>query len=379
MPQQRTQRPQGATRDTLGAMETIDDLRWQTVQTRRRDGGFVFAVRTTGIYCRPGCPARIPARRNVLAFSAPAQARAAGFRPCKRCAPDDTSPDSATVRLIERAAALLAGEEPLSLGAAASEVGLSRFHFQRLFRRVVGVTPGEYARAHRERRLLTYLRESDSVTDAVYAAGFGSTSRVYGDASLGMTPGSIRAGGRGERLTFAIAASPLGRILVATSDRGVCAIELGDDDDAVLAALHGHFPQADLRRDDDALQTALEQVVALAHDPSTPVDLALDVRGTAFQRKVWNALRAVRPGEPVTYAALARAIGSPRAAQAVGAACGANRLALAIPCHRVVREDGDLAGYRWGIERKRALLAAERDASASPVARPPRRRATLRS
>lgn len=379
MPQQRTRRPRGAGRDTLGDMETIDDLRWQTVQTRRPDDGFVFAVRTTGIYCRPGCPARIPARRNVLTFSAPAQARAAGFRPCKRCAPDDASPDSASVRLIERAAALLASEEPLSLAQTAREVGLSRFHFQRLFRKVVGVTPGEYARAHRERRLRTYLRESDSVADAVYAAGFGSTSRVYGDAALGMTPGSIRTGGRGERLTFAIATSPLGRILVATSDRGVCAIELGDEDDAVLAALHHHFPQAELQRDDDALQTTLERVIALAHDPSTPVDLALDVRGTAFQRKVWNALRTVRPGEPVTYAALARAIGNPRAAQAVGAACRANRLALAIPCHRVVREDGDLAGYRWGIERKRALLAAERDASASPGARAPRRRATLRS
>jgi AraC family transcriptional regulator of adaptative response/methylated-DNA-[protein]-cysteine methyltransferase len=363
----------------LGAMETIDDLRWQLVQTRRRDDAFVFAVRTTGIYCRPGCPSRIPARRNVLAFAGPSEARAAGFRACKRCIPDDPSPDAATIRLIERAAALLAAEEPLSLGDAAREVGLSRFHFQRLFRRIVGVTPGEYARAHRERRLLTHLREGVSVTDAVYAAGFGSTSRVYGDAALGMTPGSIRAGGRGERLTFAIASSPLGRVLVGRSDRGVCAIELGDDDDAVLAAFHAHFPQADVQRDDDALQATLEHVVALAHDPTAPVELALDVRGTAFQRKVWNALRTVRPGEPVTYAALARAIGSPRAAQAVGAACGANRLALAIPCHRVVREDGDLAGYRWGIERKRALLAAERDANASSGASVRRRRATLRS
>ncbi|HYZ16312.1 MAG TPA: bifunctional DNA-binding transcriptional regulator/O6-methylguanine-DNA methyltransferase Ada [Candidatus Acidoferrum sp.] len=360
-------------------METIDDLRWQTVQTRRRDDGFVFAVRTTGVYCRPGCPSRIPARRNVLTFAGGTEARAAGFRPCKRCIPDDTSPDAASVRLIERAAALLTAEDPLPLGDAARAVGLSRFHFQRLFRKIVGVTPGEYARAHRERRLLAQLRDGASVTDAVYAAGFGSTSRVYGDAALGMTPGSIRAGGRGERLTFAIASTPLGRILVATSERGVCAIELGDDDDAVLAAFRSHFPQAEMRRDDDALQSTLEQVVELAHDPATPVDLALDVRGTAFQRKVWNALRTVRPGEPVTYAALARAIGNPRAAQAVGAACGANRLALAIPCHRVVREDGDLAGYRWGIERKRALLARERDASATGGTRPPRRRATVRS
>lgn len=377
MPQQRTRRARGGAGATLGPMETIDDLRWQTVQTRRHDDGFVFAVRTTGIYCRPGCPARLPARRNVLAFAGPSEARTAGFRPCKRCAPDDPSRDTASVRLIERAAALLAADEPLPLGEAAREVGLSRFHFQRLFRRIVGVTPGEYARAYREQRLRSRLREGDSVTDAVYAAGFGSTSRVYGDASLGMTPGSIRAGGQGERLTFAIASSPLGRILVARSDRGVCAIELGDDDEAVLAALRAHFPHADAQRDDAALKTTLETVVALAHDPSTPVDLALDVRGTAFQRKVWNALRNVRPGEPVTYAALARAIGNPRAAQAVGAACGANRLALAIPCHRVVREDGDLAGYRWGVERKRALLERERGASATSGTRAPRRRSTL--
>ncbi|HTJ28121.1 MAG TPA: bifunctional DNA-binding transcriptional regulator/O6-methylguanine-DNA methyltransferase Ada [Candidatus Limnocylindria bacterium] len=341
-------------------MEPIDDLRWETLLSRRPDDRFVFGVRTTGIYCRSGCPARTPARRNVGAFPDAAAAEAAGFRPCKRCAPDDVSPDAAMVRLIERAAKALAAADPPTLTDAARAVGLSRFHFQRLFRRVVGVTPGDYVRAHRDERFRARLRAGESVTSAVHNAGFGSASRVYGDALAGMTPGSVRAGGRGESLTFASAPCALGCVLVATSARGVCAIELGDDEDAVTAALRAHFPYAELQRDEAALRATLDAVVALVDDPATPCTLALDVRGTAFQRKVWNALRAVRPGEPVSYAALARAIGNPRAAQAVGAACGANRLAVAIPCHRVVREDGDLAGYRWGVERKRALLARER-------------------
>jgi AraC family transcriptional regulator, regulatory protein of adaptative response / methylated-DNA-[protein]-cysteine methyltransferase len=379
MPEQRARRAGTRTRGTLGTMETIDDLRWQTVLTRRRDDGFVFGVRSTGIYCRPGCPARTPARRNVVAFRDAAAAEAAGLRACKRCAPNDVSPDAATVRLIERAAAALAADEPPTLAEAAREVGLSRFHFQRLFRRIVGVTPGDYLRARREERFRTRLRAGESVTHAVQGAGFGSASRVYGDSLRGMTPGAERAGGRGESLAFASAPCALGRVLVATSARGVCAIELGDDEEVVIAALRAHFPQADVQRDDAALRATLETLVALVEDPATPCELALDVRGTAFQRKVWNALRAVRPGAPVSYAALARAIGSPRAAQAVGAACGANRLAIAIPCHRVVREDGELAGYRWGVERKRALLARERDAVATSEARPRTRRATLRT
>jgi AraC family transcriptional regulator of adaptative response/methylated-DNA-[protein]-cysteine methyltransferase len=344
---------------TLGAMETIDDLRWQTVLSRRADERFVFGVRTTGIYCRAGCPARTPARRNIVVFADAAEAEGAGFRACKRCAPDERSADAATVRLIERAAQALAAVEPPTLAEAAREVGLSRFHFQRLFRRIVGVTPGDYVRAHRDERFRAQLRAGATVTSALHEAGFGSASRVYGDKLAGMTPGRVRAGGEGELLAFATAPCALGRVLVATSARGVCAIELGDDDEALTTALGAQFPHADVRRDDDALRTTLETVLALVDDPAASCDLALDVRGTAFQRKVWNALRAVRPGEPVSYAALARAIGSPRAAQAVGAACGANRLAIAIPCHRVVREDGELAGYRWGVERKRALLARE--------------------
>ena len=340
-------------------MEPIDDARWESVSRREPDPRFVFAVRTTSVYCRSGCPSRMPARRNVFAFPDPAAAELAGFRPCKRCAPDDVSPDADRVRVIERACALLDAGEPLTLDEVAREVGLSRFHFQRTFRRAVGVTPGEYLRARRGERFRERLSEGASVTTAIQDAGYGSSSRPYAKDALGMTPGRYRAGGRGEHLKFAIASCSLGRVLVATTERGVCAIELGDDDDAVLAALERHIPNAERDRDDDALGETIDAVVALVDDPATPFGLPLDVRGTAFQHRVWNALRAVRPGEHVTYAALARAIGSPRAAQAVGSACAANRLAVAIPCHRVVREDGDLAGYRWGIARKRALLERE--------------------
>lgn len=341
-------------------MEPIDDARWETVRERRRDDRFFFAVRTTSIYCRPGCPSRTPARHNVFAFGDPTAAESAGFRPCKRCAPDDVSADADRVRLIERACALLEADAATPLETVAREVGMSRFHFQRTFRRIVGVTPGEYARARRAERFRTRLASGASVTTAIHDAGYGSSSRPYAAETLGMTPSRYRAGGRGERATYAIAPCSLGRVLVATTERGVCAIELGDDDAAVLAALARHVPNAETHRDDDALRETVDAVVALVDDPAAPFALPLDVRGTAFQRRVWNALRAVRPGEPVTYASLARAVGSPQAAQAVGAACAANRLAVAIPCHRVVREDGGLAGYRWGIERKRVLLDRER-------------------
>src|ERR1700681_762914 len=321
------------------ALQSIDDVRWVTVSGRGRDDRFVFAVRTTSIYCRPGCPSRLPARRNVFVFDDAAAARAGGFRARQRCAPDHVAVD-----------------------AGAREIALSRFHFQRVFRRMTGVTPGEYLRARRAELFRTRLASGATVTAATHDAGYRSSSGASASDALGMTPSRYRAGGRGERLTYATAACSLGRVLVATTERGVCAIELGDDDDAVIAALGRHVPNADLRRDDSALLATVDAVVALVDDPAAPFGLPLDVRGTAFQQRVWNALRAVRPGAPVSYTTLARAVGSPQAAQAVGAACAANRLAVAIPCHRAVREDGGLAGYRWGLERKRALLARERGA-----------------
>jgi AraC family transcriptional regulator of adaptative response/methylated-DNA-[protein]-cysteine methyltransferase len=340
----------------------IDENRWAAVRDRRPDPRFVFAVRTTRIACRPGCPSRTPAPRNVEFFDDfPAAARA-GYRACKRCAPDDVAADADRARLVARACALLAAPEPPALSDVAAAVGLSRFHFQRVFRAVTGVTPGAYLRARRDERFRARLAGGASVTSAIHDAGYGSPSRAYAAEPLGMTPSAFRAGARGERIAFASAPCSLGRVLVATTARGICAIELGDAEDDVSAALARSFPHAERVRDDAALQHALREVVALVDDPAhaRTDTLELDVRGTAFQRKVWTALRAVRPGAPVSYKELARAVGSPGAAQAVGAACAANRLAVAIPCHRVVREDGELAGYRWGIERKRALLARER-------------------
>lgn len=343
-------------------MPTLDERRWRAVSDRLPDPSFVFAVRTTHVACRPGCPARTPSRRNVAFFETFSEAQRAGYRACKRCAPDDVAADADRRRVVARACALLDAADAPPLAEVARAVGLSRFHFQRVFRAVTGVTPGEYVRARRDARFREQLAGAPSVTDAVQEAGYGSMSRAYDADVLGMTPSAYRAGARGERMTVAIAACSLGRVLVATTARGVAAIELGDDDDAVRAAFHAHFPHADVQNDDDALRDTVAAVVALVDDPSLTPELDLDVRGTAFQRRVWNALRALRPGAPTTYAALARAIGSPGAAQAVGAACAANRIAVAIPCHRVVREDGGLAGYRWGIERKRALLERERTA-----------------
>jgi len=339
---------------------TLDDVRWSAVRERRPDPDFIFAVRTTRVACRPGCPSRTPSRHNVRFFDDFAAAADAGFRACKRCAPDAETADAERRALIARACALL-DADGATPAAVAREIGLSRFHFQRVFRAQTGVTPGAYQRERRDARFRERLRAGDDVTRAVQHAGYGSSSRAYARERLGMTPSAFRSGARGETIAYALADCALGRVLVATTARGICAIELGDDDAAVLAAFERDFPQAERVRDDDALREALDAVVALIADPSTAHALTLDVRGTAFQQRVWSALRALPAGKPVTYGELAVAVGAPRAAQAVGAACGANRLAVAIPCHRVVRDDGKLAGYKWGLQRKSSLLARERE------------------
>jgi AraC family transcriptional regulator of adaptative response/methylated-DNA-[protein]-cysteine methyltransferase len=345
----------------MESTDEIDERHWNAVRERRSDGGFVFAVRTTGIYCRSGCTARTPLRTNVVFFGDAKAARAAGFRACKRCGPDDAQPDAERVRAIAHACMLLDRPEPPLLDEVAAAVGMSRFHFQRVFRASVGVTPGAYVRGRREARLRSELADGASVTDAVLAAGFGSMTRAYAADAVGMHPSRARIGGAGEVIAYTCAPCSLGRVLVATTMRGICAIALGDDDAALIADLARRFSRAELVRDDAALHASLTAVLALVDDPALAFDLPLDVRGTAFQRRVWTALRALPPGTPVRYGEVARAIGAPKAARAVGAACGANALALAIPCHRVVGSDGALTGYRWGAERKRALL--EREAS----------------
>jgi len=342
-------------------MIDIGNRRWDAVRNRDSNANFIFAVRTTRIACRPGCPSPTPRLENVRFFGDFAAAQAAGFRACKRCAPDDLACDADRQRLVAQACALMNAEEPVSLEGVAGAIGVSRFHFQRIFRAVLGVTPGDYRRARREERLRGGLSGGRSVTDAIQAAGFGSSSRAYEANALGMTPSTFRAGAPGERIAYAVAPSSLGRVLVARTAKGVCAIELGDDDATVLAALRRDFPHADLIADDEELTENLGTVLALIDQgQASGAALTFDLRGTAFQRQVWNALRAIPNGERWSYSRVAAAIGRPGSARAVSAACANNRLAVAVPCHRVVGADDELKGYRWGVTRKAELLRRER-------------------
>jgi AraC family transcriptional regulator of adaptative response/methylated-DNA-[protein]-cysteine methyltransferase len=343
---------------------------WQQVLARdgAADGQFVYAVKSTGIYCKPSCPSRRPERKNVSFFPAPAQAEAAGFRACLRCEPSLAAPKAdPQAAAVAKAAALLtdrAGERT-SLDDLAAAAGLGRFALQRGFKRVLGVTPGEFAREQRKERFRTKVRAPKlTVTDAVYEAGFGSSSRLYEavDQTLGMSPTAMKAGGAGESIRYAVSESPLGRVLVATTARGLCAVLFADSDAAAAAELRERFPQAALRRDDSGLGEAVNFVLGRLRENPTAATLPFHVRATAFQQRVWQALLAIPRGETRTYAEIAEAVGSPRAVRAVGTACGANLLAVVVPCHRAVGAGGKLTGYRWGVERKKQLLAMERGA-----------------
>lgn len=341
-----------------------DDRRWQALVRRdaRSDGAFFYAVRTTGVYCRPTCSARRPNRCNVEFFPSWAEAEQAGYRACRRCHPRPMAGPAAAATAVARACRLLdTAEEPLSLAALADAVGLSPFHFHRLFKQIVGITPKAYSMAHRTRRFQRSLRDDPTVTRAMYAAGYGSSSRCYESVAdqLGMTPSEYRKGGAGHRIRHAIARCDLGWALVAATARGICAIELGDDPDELRERLTARFPAAQRADDDPEFAGWVTGVLAALDRPSGDIDLPLDVRGTAFQRRVWQALRAVPAGSTATYAEIADMIGKPSAARAVGRACATNPVAVAIPCHRVVRGDGGLGGYRWGLPRKRALLERE--------------------
>ncbi len=331
---------------------TAQDTRWAALITRdpRADGSFVYAVRTTGIYCRPTCPAKLARRENVRYFDTHRDAEAAGFRACLRCTPNGAS---LAKQLSDKIAAVCrfieAAEEPPSLQTLADLAGLSPFHFQRVFKSATGLTPKQYTSAHRTHRIQRELRIGQSVTDAVYAAGFNSSSRFYASNALGMTPTSFRRGGAGETLLVSTGECSLGTIHVARSQRGVCAILFGDDD------LRSRFPNAILALDDGKL---LADVIRLVEVPGCG-DLPLDIRGTAFQQRVWQALRTIPAGSTATYTEIAKKIDAPASVRAVATACAANPLAVAVPCHRVIRSDGTLAGYRWGIDRKKALLKRE--------------------
>jgi AraC family transcriptional regulator of adaptative response/methylated-DNA-[protein]-cysteine methyltransferase len=340
------------------------DPRWAALRARdvRADGSFFYSVSTTGVYCRPSCGARPPRPEHVAFHANTAQAERAGFRPCKRCKPDQPPlAERQAARVAELCRLIERSEEPPSLAQLAQHAGLSLFHTQRLFKAVTGVTPRAYAAAQRAKRVQNALDEGGSVTQAIYGAGFSGSGRFYAHANqlLGMTPSDFRAGGQGLQIRFAIGECSLGAILVAASERGVCAILLGDDPNQLAHDLERRFPRAQLLGADAGFEGLVATVVGLVEQPRVGVALPLDVQGTAFQRRVWQALRAIPAGQTTSYAALARAIGAPTATRAVAQACGANPLAVAIPCHRVVRSDGDPSGYRWGVERKRALLARE--------------------
>lgn len=341
------------------------DSRWQALVARSAsaDGTFVYGVRTTGVYCRPSCPARRARPENVTFFSGCAEAEVAGYRACLRC-----RPRAATAAAVDAPVALACrqiaeAETPPSLAALADAAGLSPSRFHRRFKAATGITPKQYAVAHRARRLRERLADPGAtVTQAIYESGFGASSRFYtaSGAMLGMTPTAARGGGAGERIRFAVGQCSLGAILVASSEAGVCAIMLGNDPGALVADLQARFHRAELVGGDAGFEQTVATVVGFVEAPRLGLDLPLDIRGTAFQQRVWQALRAIPPGETVSYAELARRIGVPRAIRAVAGACAGNAIAVAIPCHRVVRTGGALSGYRWGVDRKRALLARER-------------------
>jgi len=342
---------------------------WAAVENRDAgaDGTFFYGVRTTGVYCRPGCASRRPLRTNTLFFETTAAAEAAGFRACKRCRPTDVSAASRHVAAVEKACTLLRTSETMpSLGELADAACISRFHFHRVFKQITGVTPRDYARSHRLGRLGEKLDSGQPITASIYAAGFGSSSRAYeaAPAGLGMTPGTRRRGGSGETIRFVTVATPLGWALVAATGRGICMTALGDDRDSLAATLRQRFPRAELVAEDAGLKEWADRIVRFITAPEQNLDLPLDIRGTAFQARVWRALQKIPLGKTASYTEIAARLGQPKAVRAVAQACAANKLALVVPCHRVIRSDGELGGYRWGLERKRALLARERAAVA---------------
>ena len=344
--------------DAMATVTRLDpDTAWAAFMRRDRswDGRIIGAVHTTGIYCKPSCPARRPKRENVTFYSSTDEARAAGFRACMRCKPDEVGRDreavAAAVRLIEQA------EQVPSLADVASAVGYAPHHFQRLFKRDLGVSPAEYARGLRNRRTEQALKANGRVTDAVYDAGYQSPSSFYEDAKerLGMTPSAWRDGGRGETIRWTTFDSPLGELFIAATSKGICRLTFQDSE----ASLHRLFPNATIVRDDGALREFVEAILKTIEQPLAAPDLPIDVAGTAFQEAVWRELRKIPPGETRSYAEIAAAIGHPKAVRAVGTANGDNHVSVLIPCHRVIRSDGSLGGYGGGLENKKKLLAAE--------------------
>lgn len=340
-----------------------DQARWEATQQRNpeADGHFYLGVKTTGVYCRPTCSSRMPKRENVRFFITPHEAEQAGFRPCKRCQPQQDRMDG-YAELIQRVCERIAAAETTpSLNELAQTAGLSPSHFHRLFKARVGLTPKQYALAHRHNQLHDRLQQDGSVTEAMYNAGYGSSSRFYEQSAdlLGMKPSTYRRGAKGQSLQYAAVPCYLGWVLVAGTAKGLSSIELGDSAEELQARLLNRFPHATLQPGDETFAGWVTQVVSFLEAPDDPLDLPLDIQGTAFQRRVWLALRDIPAGTTLTYSEVAARIGQPKATRAVAQACSANKLAVAVPCHRVVPQSGELGGYRWGVNRKQAILQRE--------------------
>ncbi|HEY9405611.1 MAG TPA: bifunctional DNA-binding transcriptional regulator/O6-methylguanine-DNA methyltransferase Ada [Pyrinomonadaceae bacterium] len=352
-----------AAKNVRQATVTESDARWASVIARdpQADGKFYYSVKTTGVYCRPSCAARRAKPEHVRFHSTYSEAEREGFRACKRCKPDQAASEPHAAKIAEVCRFIEESEEGHGLEQLAARAGLSTYYFHRVFKAITGLTPKEYSAAHRAKRLRSKLGESSTVTEAIYDAGYNSNGRFYETSNevLGMTPSNYRAGGASTEIRFAVGECSLGSILVARSERGVCAILLGDDADELARDLQNRFPRADLIGGDEEFERLVSKVIGFVEAPALGLDLPLDVRGTAFQQRVWCALRKIPAGSTASYTDIAQQIGSPKSVRAVAQACGANALAVAIPCHRVVRNDGGLSGYRWGIERKRILLKRE--------------------
>jgi AraC family transcriptional regulator of adaptative response/methylated-DNA-[protein]-cysteine methyltransferase len=346
-----------------------DDERWEALVRRdpQAGGEFVYGVLTTGVYCRPTCSSRLPNRENVRFFRTSKEAEQAGFRPCKRCKPESTDWRQPQTRAILKACRMIGeADTPPSLKELAHVAGLSLFHFQRLFKKIVGVTPKQYAMEKRASLVREHLQEDATITQTMYQAGFGSSSRFYekATATLGMKPSTYKNGAQDMHIRFAIVPSWLGLVLVAATAQGICAIDFGNTPETLKEDLRRRFPKAEFQDPDPNFTAMIARILTFLEGPHHGrLDLPLDVRGTAFQRRVWLALQEIPPGDTVSYADIATRIGKPKAVRAVAQACAANAIAVAIPCHRVVRGNGQLGGYRWGVERKRVLLERERKGS----------------
>jgi AraC family transcriptional regulator, regulatory protein of adaptative response / methylated-DNA-[protein]-cysteine methyltransferase len=346
------------------ARQSNDKHRWAAIVTRDAvtSESFFYGVKTTGIYCRPGCKSRRPRRENVEFFESAESAERSGYRACQRCRPAQAAHTPHLDMVLDACRRIEMAEEKLSLEALAARAGMSKFHFQRVFKSIVGVSPKEYATAHRFGQFRQQLLSSPSVTDAMHKSGFSSSSRAYESAGqrFGMAPSAIRQGGGGLSIAYAITETDLGSMLVAATDRGICMIAFGDDQEELIRDLTQTFPRAQISRNPRQLTAHVEAVVKLIKQPSQSLDLPLDIQGTAFQQRVWQALRQIPAGETITYSQLAKKIGRPKSTRAVASACARNKLAVAIPCHRVINSTGGLSGYRWGIQRKKQLLQRER-------------------